>query len=40
MNDWQYSPKSAFGKPQPLQQVLAALGEDESRRLYRLFLKS
>jgi diguanylate cyclase (GGDEF)-like protein len=30
----------AFGKPEPLDRVLAALGDDESRRLHRLFLES
>jgi len=35
-----YAQGYAFGKPEPLQQVLAALGEDESRRLHRLFLES
>jgi diguanylate cyclase (GGDEF)-like protein len=35
-----YAQGYAFGKPEPLQQVLAALGEEESRRLHRLFLES
>ncbi len=35
-----YAQGYAFGKPEPLQQVLTALGEDESRRLHRLFLES
>jgi diguanylate cyclase (GGDEF)-like protein len=35
-----YAQGYAFGRPEPLQQVLAALGEDESQRLHRLFLES
>jgi diguanylate cyclase (GGDEF)-like protein len=35
-----YAQGYAFGKPEPLDQVLAALGEDESQRLHRLFLES
>jgi diguanylate cyclase (GGDEF)-like protein len=35
-----YAQGYAFGKPEPLHQVLAALGEDESQRLHRLFLES
>jgi diguanylate cyclase (GGDEF)-like protein len=35
-----YAQGYAFGKPEPLQQVLTALGDEESRRLHRLFLES
>jgi diguanylate cyclase (GGDEF)-like protein len=35
-----YGQGYAFGKPEPLHQVLAALGAEESRRLHRLFLES
>ena len=35
-----YAQGYAFGKPEPLDRVLAELGEDESRRLHRLFLES
>jgi diguanylate cyclase (GGDEF)-like protein len=35
-----YAQGYAFGKPEPLHQVLTALGEEESRRLHRLFLES
>jgi diguanylate cyclase (GGDEF)-like protein len=34
-----YAQGYAFGKPEPLEQVLARLGQDESRRLHRLFLE-
>jgi EAL domain-containing protein (putative c-di-GMP-specific phosphodiesterase class I) len=30
----------AYGKPQPLEELLAALGRDESARLHRLYLES
>jgi EAL domain-containing protein (putative c-di-GMP-specific phosphodiesterase class I) len=35
-----YAQGYAFGKPEPLDRVLTALSEDESRRLHRLFLES
>jgi diguanylate cyclase (GGDEF)-like protein len=35
-----YAQGYAFGKPEPLHEVLSALGADESRRLRRLFLES
>ena len=35
-----YAQGYAFGKPEPLDRVLAALSDDESRRLHRLFLES
>jgi len=35
-----YAQGYAFGKPEPLDTLLTALGEDESRRLHRLFLES
>jgi diguanylate cyclase (GGDEF)-like protein len=35
-----YAQGYAFGKPEPLHQVLAALGAEESQRLHRLFLQS
>ncbi len=35
-----YAQGYAFGKPEPLHNVLTALGDDESRRLHRLFLES
>jgi diguanylate cyclase (GGDEF)-like protein len=35
-----YAQGYAFGKPEPLDRVLAALSDDESQRLHRLFLES
>jgi diguanylate cyclase (GGDEF)-like protein len=35
-----YAQGYAFGHPEPLQDVLKALNEDESRRLHRLYLES
>jgi EAL domain-containing protein (putative c-di-GMP-specific phosphodiesterase class I) len=35
-----YAQGYAFGKPEPLDKVLADLSADESRRLHRLFLES
>jgi diguanylate cyclase (GGDEF)-like protein len=35
-----YAQGYAFGKPEPLEKVLATLSDDESRRLRRLFLES
>ena len=35
-----YAQGYAFGKPEPLEKVLAAMSDDESRRLRRLFLES
>jgi Amt family ammonium transporter len=35
-----YAQGYAFGKPEPLERVLAAMSDDESRRLRRLFLES
>jgi diguanylate cyclase (GGDEF)-like protein len=35
-----YAQGYAFGKPEPLHEVLKALGDEESRRLHRLFLES
>ena len=34
-----YAQGYAFGKPEPLDELLASLGRDESRRLHRLFLE-
>jgi EAL domain-containing protein (putative c-di-GMP-specific phosphodiesterase class I) len=34
-----YAQGYAFGKPEPLDQILAELGRDESRRLHKLFLE-
>lgn len=34
-----YAQGYAFGKPEPLDEILAELGRDESRRLHRLFLE-
>jgi diguanylate cyclase (GGDEF)-like protein len=35
-----YAQGFAFGKPEPLDAILAALGSEESQRLHRLFLES
>jgi EAL domain-containing protein (putative c-di-GMP-specific phosphodiesterase class I) len=34
-----YAQGYAFGKPEPLDKILAELGRDESRRLHKLFLE-
>ena len=34
-----YAQGYAFGTPEPLDKILAALGQDESRRLHKLFLE-
>jgi EAL domain-containing protein (putative c-di-GMP-specific phosphodiesterase class I) len=34
-----YAQGYAFGRPEPLDRILADLGRDESRRLHRLFLE-
>ena len=34
-----YAQGYAFGKPEPLEELLASLGRDESRRLHKLFLE-
>jgi len=34
-----YAQGYAFGKPEPLEKILAELGRDESRRLHKLFLE-
>jgi EAL domain-containing protein (putative c-di-GMP-specific phosphodiesterase class I) len=35
-----YAQGYAFGKPEPLDEVLTHLSDDESRRLHRLFLET
>jgi EAL domain-containing protein (putative c-di-GMP-specific phosphodiesterase class I) len=34
-----YAQGYAFGRPEPLEELLASLGRDESRRLHKLFLE-